>query len=452
MKRPLVAFTLAGVLLPAGPCLRADLKAPPIRPAPADSTPVAAAPAADRTAPKDGTERPPTLNAADLLGPELVRGQTYRVRAAVPTDGYMAHFTIDSDFGTFQCVGIDQARQRIHEIDAISRLVTESKGDVFAEALKKSIEQPVEAVKNIVKNPVGAVTQAPKTVGHFFKRLGSSIKAGAEQVADRVNESNRSPSSEPQPPRASTGEGLAAATRGLIGFEKAKLDCAKQLGVDPYSDNPVLQEQLEKVSWVYFAGGLPIRIGAAAASGGASLALTSTKMIGLPEEVYSLTPSELALRNRGSLDALGAPEAVQTDFMGNVVLTPTLKRSVLRSLERLAPADGRVALVELAARCETIAQAQFLDRSLRLLADRQQLGTSRYTSLITLGRVPAAVEAGGRLEVPAIVDRLSWTEEVADFAQRDDLRTRKPTLILTGEPTEMAIIGFEEAGWKFARP
>jgi hypothetical protein len=444
---------LALVIAPAGGLVHADLKAPATRP----DTPVTTAPPAPRAIPiadddastsPSGTELPPTLAAATLLEPELLQGPAHRVRASVPTDGYMAHFTIDSDFGTFRCAGVDQARQRIHEVGAISRLVSESKGDLFAEAVKKSIEQPVDAVKNIVKDPVGTVTQAPKTVGHFFRRLGSSIKAGAEQVA-----SNASGKSEDTPgPRASTGESLAAAGRGVIGFDKAKLDCARQLGVDPYSDNPVLQEQLEKVSWVYFAGGLPLRVGAAAASGGASLALTSTKMIGLPDEVYSLTPAELALRNRQSLDTLGVPEAVQTDFMGNVMLTPTLKRSILRSLERLAPATGRDTMVELSSRCETLEQAQFLDRSLRLLADRQHTGQARYTQVVALGRVPAAVEAGGGLEVAAVVDSISWTDEVADFARRDDLRTTKPTLILTGEASELAIIGFKEAGWKLARP
>jgi len=446
MNRPLVLLTLASALASSGPQALADLQEPPVRRAQPVSEP--AAPAAPAAAPQDGTELPPILNAADLLGPELVRGPAYRVRATVPTDGYMAHFTIDSDFGTFRCAGIDQARQRLNEVDAISRLVTESKGDLFAEALKKSLEQPVEAVKNIVKDPVGAVSQAPKTVGHFFKRLGSSIKAGAEQVADRANENNPPAAG----PRASTGEDLAAATRGVIGFDKAKLDCARQLGVDPYSDNPVLQEQLEKVSWVYFAGGLPIRVGAAAASGGASLALTSTKMIGLPDEVYSLTPTELALRNRESLDALGASDRVKLDFMGNVMLTPSLKRSILRSLEKLAPATGRATIADLAARCETVEQAQFLDRSLRLLADRQQLGMARYTQLVALGRVPGAIEAGGGLEVAAVVDYVSWTGDVADFARRDDLRPLRPTLILTGQASEKAILGFQEAGWKLARP
>lgn len=396
---------------------------------------------------------PPTLQATDLLGPDWGRGPAHRVRAAVPTDGYMAHFTIDSDFGTFQCAGIDQARQRIHEIEAISRLVVESKGDIFAEALKKSVEQPVEAVKNIVKDPKGTLTQAPQTVGHFFRRLGSTIKSGAEQVAERVTDPSRA--SEAPPPKslpAGTGENIVAAGRGLIGFEKAKLDCARQLGVDPYSDNPVLQEHLEKIAWVYFAGGLPLRIGALATSGGVSLALTSTTLIGLPEEVYALTPSELTLRHRESLGRLQVPANVQTEFMGNPMLSPTLQFTILRSLERLAPATGRPALVELAARCQTAEQARFLDRSLRLLSDRQHLGLARYTRVAALGRVPVAIEADGGVHVAAVVDYVSWTDEVADFARRDDLRTENPTLILTGQATESAIAGFKEAGWKLARP
>ena len=450
----LLSALLASGLPPASTSVRADIQAPATRrpeaaPAsrPAPATPAPVAVTATTTANTD-TEPAPTLNAASLLEAEWLQGPAHRVRAAAPTDGYMAHLTIDSDFGTFHCTGADQARQRVHEIAAISRLVSESKGDVFAEALKKSLEQPVDAVKNIVRDPVGTVSQAPKAVGHFFRRIGSSVKAGAEQIARNAD----SPENESSAPRASTGEKLAAAGRGVIGFDKAKLDCARQLGVDPYSDNPVLQEQLEKVAWVYFAGGLPLRLGAAAASGGASLALTSTKLIGLPEEVYSLTPSELALRNRQSLATLDTPEAVQADFMANRMLTPTLKRSLLQSLERLAPATGRSALVDLAARCESIEQAQFLDRALRLLADRQHTGQARYTRVVSLGRVPAAVTAEDSLEVAAVIDHLSWTDEVADFARRDDLRAARPSLILSGQASERAIAGFKQAGWKLARP
>ena|GEM_PF-2134665 len=62
------------------------------------------------------------------------------------------------------------------------------------------------------------------------------------------------------------------------------------------------------------------------------------------------------------------------------------------------------------------------------------------------------MEVRGGIDVPAIVDQISWTEEVVEFAGRDDLSTRTPNLILTGEATEKAIIGFKEAGWQLSRP
>ena len=64
-----------------------------------------------------------------------------------------------------------------------------------------------------------------------------------------------------------------------------------------------------------------------------------------------------------------------------------------------------------------------------------------------LGRLPAALEAGGQLVIPAPVDYLSWTEEVAEFAHRDDLLGRKPALLLTGDASPRARAELAALGW-----
>ena len=76
--------------------------------------------------------------------------------------------------------------------------------------------------------------------------------------------------------------------------------------MDPYSDNTRLQEEMDKVTWAFFAGGLPLRIGAAVASAG--VAVAATNMVGIPEETYALTQAELALRDNKSLAAMGLKE------------------------------------------------------------------------------------------------------------------------------------------------
>lgn len=415
------------LLLIAG-SVSAEIDAPPpLRPLPvfAPVRPVAAI----------GFEAPAVLSAAALLGPD-VAGPAHRVRENVPTDGYMAHFTIDSDYGDMEVIGTELARVRIHELQAIRKLLEVSKSDLFAEGVKRSLQQPVAAVKNIAKDPVGSVKAVPKTVGHFFQKIGHAVSHAAANSEERMERGDEV-----------SGAGIGSAARGIIGYDAAKLECAKQLGVDPYTDNGRLQQEIEKISWVFFSGGLPLRIGAAVVSGGASVALTATKVVGLPDEVYSLTPAELALRNQQGLAAMGVSDEVIRAFLSNEALSITLRCSIVRSLQALGKLRGSAAIAEVAARCETRRQVEFLDQALLLLARQQASGKSVYSSLEVVGRLPGAIDGNGVLQISAPVDYLSWTPEVAGFAHRDDLIGRKPVLLLGGGASERTRSELKALGW-----
>lgn len=378
-----------------------------------------------------------TLNAADLLPAELLRGPNHRVRDIVQTDGFLAHFEIDSDFGLFTAAGVPQVQQRITEIEAIRKLVDTSKGDLFAEGMKRSLEKPVDAVKNIAKDPVGSVKKVPGTVGHFFGKLGSSIERGATKVRDQINDDDAS--------AGDSAKGIGNAAKNAAGFDKAKLDTARQLGVDPYSDNARLQEEMDKVTWAFFAGGLPLRIGAAAASAG--IALTATNMVGVPDDTYALTQAELALRDKQSLAAMGIKNEDILSFQSHAILSTTRRHQIVRSLAALPKAGGRGRIILLANSCETPGQADFLVSALAILAQRQQSGAADYRDLKVLGRLPGAVSAAGPLEVPAPVDHVTWTEQVATFASRDDIGTAQKSLVHTGVFSPAANAGFSAAGW-----
>ncbi len=379
------------------------------------------------------------LNTADLLPAGLMHGQSHRVRDQAVTDGFMAHFTIDSDFGTFEATGVPQVKHRIAEIEAIRKLVETSKGDLFAEGLKRSIEQPIDAVKNIVKNPVGSIKQAPKTVGHFFSKVGSSVAQGAEKVKRGAS------GKEPEPTAGEIGSGIGNAAKNAAGFDKAKLDTAKQLGVDPYSDNARLQEEMDKVTWAFFAGGLPLRIGAAVASAG--IAVAATNMVGIPEDTYALTQSELALRDGRSLSAMGIKDPDIRAFQIQKNLSTTRRHRMVRSLEALPHAAGRGRIILLANSCSSPEQADFLIGALGMLAERQSSGAADYKSLHVFGRLPGAITAAGTLEVPAPVDHVTWTEQVAGFAKRNDLGTLPKVLVHTGDFSPAAEAGLTTAGW-----
>lgn len=384
-----------------------------------------------------GHEIPPVFQAAEVLKPEEMAGPHHRVRASAPSDGYLTHFTVDSDFGTFTCVGQRELETRLGEINAIARLVRVSKSDLFAKGLRQSVEAPVDAVKNIVEDPAESLRKTPSTLGHFFHKVGSSVGNTARRVGDRIEGGEGS--------AADAGRGIGNAARSAAGFDQAKLDCARQLGVDPYSDNARLQEEMEKVTWAFFAGGLPLRVGAAAVSGGASVALTATKTIGLPAEIYDVTPAELALRDRNALAAMGAGEELVNRVLDNPVLTVSLRHGIVSALARLPGGAGRLGMIEVAAGLEKRGQAVFLLQSLNMLGHRH--ANRPYASMSPYGRLPAAITADGGLEVAAPVDFVSWTAQVDEFANRGDLGEVRKVLVLGGRVSEAAEAGFRRAGW-----
>ena len=383
------------------------------------------------------------LNALDLLSAQSMRGPSYRVRDVAVTDGYMAYFTIDSDFGTFEAVGVPQARRRMAEAEAIRRLVETSKGDLFAEGLKRSITQPIDAVKNIVKNPVDSVKQAPKTVGHFFGNVGSAIGRGVDKVKDRASGDG------PEPTAGEMGSSIGNAAKNAAGFDKAKLETAKQLGIDPYTDNPRLQEEMDKVTWAFFAGGLPLRVAASAASAG--VAIAATNMVGIPEDTYALTQSEIERRDGNSLAGMGVSGEDLKGFQLSPSLSVTRRHLIVTSLEAMPKTQGRGYVIRLANACDNPEEADFLVSALGLLVARQSSGAVQYVSLKIAGRLPMAITATGSLEIPAPVDYVTWTEEVAAFAGRNDLGATPKTLVHTGLLSPAAARGLAKAGWQTSK-
>jgi hypothetical protein len=384
----------------------------------------------------DSFEQGVLLNAADLLPAESLKGASYRVRNQVTTDGFMANFVIDSDFGTFVATGLPQAKRRMVEAEAIRKLVETSKGDLFAEGLKRSIEQPITAVKNIVSDPVNSMKKAPATVSHFFTKVGSAIGRAGGKAKDSMENDGPPPS----------GTEVGNAMKNAAGFDKAKLDTAKQLGVDPYSDNARLQEEMDKVTWAFFAGGLPLRVGAAVVSAG--VAVVATNMVGIPEDTYALTQSELALRDGRSLAEMGISDEDIKTFQLYGPLSTSRRHLIVVALENLSKASGRGRIIQQVNGCETADQVDFLIAALGILVERQRSGVTEYRSLEVLGRLPGAMNANGELEVPAPVDYVSWTEQVAGFAQREDLGTAPKVLVHTGRLSPMTATGFASAGWK----
>ncbi len=364
------------------------------------------------------------FRASDILPPPLLAGSHHRVRDYAEADGYLIHFTVDSDFGVYPCAGASELRRRIAEIDAIGELVTVSKGDLFAEGLRESVETPIEAVKNIAENPRGAIRQVPHSVGHFFSKVGSGIGNAARKAGNK-----KSGEAPPDPEQFRRGGGQTI--RSAAGFDKAKLECARQLGVDPYTDNARLQEEMEKVAWAFFAGGLPLRVGVSLAAGGASRAISATEFVGLPDDLYQTTPAELDYQDRNALKDIGIPAARIDALFENAVLPRSVRHPMVGFLAE-CDAPGRGEFVEQIIACDSVWRAHFLNEALKILRWRHR--QDAYSGWSVHDRLVVGITRDGAVEIPAPVDYLLWTAEVAEFAYRERLREPETPSHPPGQP------------------
>src|SRR5262249_36557845 len=83
---------------------------------------------------QSGFETEPVLKAKDLVAPELLKGPHFTVDDRVPVKGFLAYFTIRSDYGTFEAHGIHMFQIRVKEVYALTQLDDMSKTKEFAEA------------------------------------------------------------------------------------------------------------------------------------------------------------------------------------------------------------------------------------------------------------------------------------------------------------------------------
>jgi hypothetical protein len=165
--------------------------------------------------------------------------------------------------------------------------------------------------------------------------------------------------------------------------------------------------------------------------------------------VWDTPRGDLIVRNETALRGLGVPEAQARAFMKNEAIPLSVKTDLVQNLEKLSDVKGRAAVIKLAATTRSEEQARFLATAVRMLGKRRGLAEVTATGTV-VGR-----EQGGAIVVPAPVDYVSWTERVARFANRGDLKAPQRTILLTGKMSPRARQEFEALGWKVeeeARP
>jgi hypothetical protein len=337
-------------------------------------------------------EEPPVLSASSILKPEFAVG----VRDAVPTYAGRNAYVIASDVGTFEAEGNAMLVRRVREVAAIRELQEVSRSAAYRGALKAAAKSPVLVAKGLIEHPVSTVTGVPKGMWKVLNRAGQNVK-------ERTEHRERS-----------AYEDSSAAE--LIGFSKAKRDVALQLGVDPYSSNPILQRELNGLAWAAYAGKLTFTLATAPIGGGAGMALTATGVTDTFEKaIRDQSPTDLRLASLKRLLAIGVGQADADSFLNNPAFSPSVQTALVLHLEALQGVANRPSFIRLAdANSTTEADALFFSETLRLFSDLHANGRP-LGRLGSLGNLPVALAADQTAIMALEWDYASWTPMAANF-------------------------------------
>lgn len=379
-------------------------------------------------------QKPPTLRASYLLPPNMISGPLFQVDDQVPTDGLMGIYTLRSEFGTFVVPGRELLRIRIAELPAIQQLDAMKSSKVFLDAMGKAAAKPLQSAENIVTKPVETLTGLPSGIARLF----GSIKQGAQEIAQTASNSSDSGTQRAE----ATVDRIGSVTATALGYEQARRQLAKSLGVDPYTTNPVLAKKLSDVARVAFYGRLTVN-GLVTAFVPASIAISGTSFTS--DLVYDTSAADLLIMNKQKLLNMGASDAQVQALLNNKWYSLSVLTSLVSELERLRGVTGIPEVIALAATAKNEQEARFFASSVQMLAWLKATGTP-ISKVAGRGTV-IGIGPNGGIIIPAPVDYISWTERIGNFAKRPDLRARQRNIWLSGKMSGAAQRGFTELNW-----
>lgn len=374
----------------------------------------------------DGFESPPVERAADLLPPELLAGDHYRVADDVKSDGFRRVYRIESDFGEFEAVGDDMVAERVREVEALVALEALSGTSEFAESTAKGLAVPFVAAWNLVRHPVDTLTGLPVAAWEQVKRI------------DSISRNERSEYEE-------------NAWRAFIGFAGKKRELAAGLGVDPYSSNPVLQRELNRAAWAEFSGGavfqlIPFQTRRSEREDEApDLSLMAPDR--LQELLLSYPPQDLERFNRIELAVMGISEEQRKSFLGHRWYSPRLETILILSLAALDPALQRNDFLKVAATAVSEGDARYYQNAAQLLRAYHE-GAAPIERIFVVDGWVGAYSYEGTLVIPLPADYAVWTRPVSEAADAiagavmDSTEAGEAELVVSGSLSERAREGF----------
>ncbi len=374
-----------------------------------------------------GFEPPMMFPASRLLPPELIKGPDFEVVGEVTAQGFSNRYVLQTTYETYDVVTQDLLEKYIAETRAIAQLKKIKSTKAFASGFASALKSPYKGVKALVTEPIDTIKGVPTALWRFGRRVGEMASGSRGQQEDSY------PSE-------------------LLGFSTLKRKVAFKLGVDVYSGNRLLQQEINDVSYASFAGGLAFKgammpVSLPAIAGKALSAVQYTRQAN--QILRDMTPEDLRMRNRNALKELWAESREIDAFMDNDYFTPRHETIITLALEGMTGVMNRQAVVRRAGLVESDLAALLMQRAVEMM--RSYHATVRpIVRFEEMEANLAVVTRDGGLAMIMPADRLHWTEWFARTANQlaayETPQMKWRGVIVAGEVSAMAKAEAEKLG------
>ena len=404
----------------------------------------------------DALERP-KIFAADLLPASMLSGPQFEVAPQIQLKGHIASFQIKSDYGRLDADSVEILEQRVTEISALAELERLSELKVFGKSALNSVKSTGKAVYNVFRDPAATARAIPEGIRNKVSNTWAKIKLKTKEIGDSARSKIRGDGAPPEfnaflpdppmmPERTWEDRAASQGTKfGLdyIGYNRARRELTRELGVDPYTSNPQIEDRLDAFAWSYLAGSAGTSIVVGALTGGASVVLSKSRQIN--RLVYDLPPEDVKKRNADELQKIGIESDTARNFLRNSSFTPTLQTAVVDQIISNWQAEGWKDLLRYLRYVDSEVEARFIVNALRLVAT--QPAENKVTSVFLVGVTPVFTLNDGTLLVPAPVDYVYYNDKFKALLGEPQLRGKTVHIAIAGKLSSDAEAAIAARGW-----
>ena len=339
-------------------------------------------------------ELPEERTAEQVLGPDLVAGPQYRVEDPILHDGYTNVYSVSSPLGRFVAHGDTMFVRLRRELHAIADLHERNLVGVTAEAAVKETLVPLKALGRLASKPGQTLAGIPLGISRLIETSKDSLSYEAGPYEDNSVES-------------------------FARVSAFKRRIAAHYHVDPYSTNPILQHELERVAWAHVAGYVTtFALILVPAPNPLPLLLTSlTTVEVLNQALEEQGPSELYSLSEKKFEAMQINEELTHQFLTHPSYSPRHRTIIAFALEGLTKASHRDRFIGAALNALSEEEALFYQQEAELLLAYNQQ-KAPIVNIDIVGRIPVGITAEGTLFCPLAMDYGIWSERSESVSTR----------------------------------